>query len=72
VFLPFLEEHYPALAPHYRAQYEKSAYLGNGYKESLRARVRAVRDRYGLDSGPVEYRPELWQDQEQPTLFPLV
>src|SRR5579864_8901864 len=28
VFLPFLEEHFPALAPHYRAQYQKSAYLG--------------------------------------------
>jgi len=71
VFFPFLDEHFPALAPHYRAQYQKSAYLGNGYKEMLRARVRKVRDRYGLDSGPVEYRPELWAGEEQGTLFPL-
>jgi len=71
VFLPFLEEHFPALAPAYRAQFEKSAYLGAGYKEALRARVRAVRDRYGLDSGPMEYRPELWEGEEQATLFPL-
>jgi DNA repair photolyase len=71
VFFPFLDEHFPALAPHYRAQYQKSAYLGNGYKEMLRARVRKVRERYGLDSGPVEYRPELWEGEEQGTLFPL-
>jgi DNA repair photolyase len=71
VFLPFLEEHFPALAPHYREQYQKSAYLGSGYKELLRTRVRTIRDRYGLNSGPVEYRPELWEDEEQPTLFPL-
>ena len=71
VFLPFLEQHFPALAPHYRAQYEKSAYLGAGYKEMLRTRVQTVRDRYGLGSGPVEYRPELWEGEEQGTLFPL-
>ena len=71
VFLPFLDERFPALAPHYRAQYEKSAYLGPGYKETLRARLREIRDRYGLSSSPVDYRPEVWEDEEQPTLFPL-
>ena len=71
VFLPFLDEHFPALAPHYREQYQKSAYLGNGYKQMLRARVQKVRDRYGLGSGPIEYRPELWDGEEQGTLFPL-
>lgn len=71
VFFPFLEKHYPALLPPYRAQFEKSPYLGGAYKEALRARVRKIRDRYGLGSGPVEYQPELWQGDEQPTLFPL-
>ena len=71
VFFPFLDEHFPALAPHYRAQYRNSAYLGNGYKEMLRARMRKVRERYGLESAPVEYRPELWEGEEQGTLFPL-
>ena len=71
VFFPFLEEHFPALAPHYREQFQKSAYLSPAYKESLRARVHNVRDRYGLGSGPVEYRPELWDGDEQATLFPL-
>jgi DNA repair photolyase len=71
VFLPFLDEHFPALAPHYREQYRKSAYLGNGYRQILRARVQKVRDRYGLGSSPSEYRPELWDGEEQGTLFPL-
>jgi DNA repair photolyase len=71
VFLPFLEQHFPKLAPHYRYQFEKSPYLGRDYKEQLRARIAKIRDRYGLGAGPTEYRPELWQEEEQPTLFPL-
>jgi DNA repair photolyase len=71
VFFPFLEQHFPDLAPRYREQYEKSAYLGKGYKDMLRARIQRIRDRYGLVSGHIEYQPELWQGDEQPTLFPL-
>ena len=71
VFFPFLDEHFPELAPHYREQYQKSPYLGNSYKEMLRARVQRVRERYGLDSAPVDYRPELWEGEEQGTLFAL-
>ena len=55
----------------YRAHYEKNAYLGREYKDALRVRIQRIRDRYGLNSGPIEYRPELWEDQEQATLFPL-
>jgi DNA repair photolyase len=71
VFFPFLEEHFPDLAPRYREQYEKSAYLGPAYKDMLRARIQSIRDRYGLDTRHADYRPELWQGEEQPTLFPL-
>jgi len=71
VFLPFLQENFPALAPAYRARFEKSAYLERSYKDGLAARVRRVRDRYGLTSGPMEYRPEIWVKEEQPTLFEL-
>ncbi len=70
VFLPFLDRHFPRLAPHYRAQFEQSPYLDRSYKERLRARIANIRDRFGLDSGPTDYRPELWEE-EQPTLFPL-
>ena len=71
VFLPFLEKEFPELAPRYREWYEKSAYLGRAYKDALLQRVRRIRDRYGLASGPIEYRPELWEGEEQGELFPL-
>ena len=47
------------------------AYLGPGYKARLRERVARMRERHGLGSAPVEYRPELWEGEEQGTLFPL-
>jgi DNA repair photolyase len=71
VFFPFLEEHYPHLVRKYREHYEKSPFLGKGYRDMLRERIRIIRDRYGLTSGHIEYRPELWEEEEQPTLFPL-
>jgi DNA repair photolyase len=71
VFFPFLDEHFPELAPRYREQYEKNAYLGKGYTDMLHARIQRIRDRYGLDSRHADYQPELWQGEEQATLFPL-
>jgi DNA repair photolyase len=70
VFLPFLEREFPKLAPRYRETFAKSAYLGRGYKDILRERVQSVRDRYGLMAGPLEYRPEMWVE-EQGELFAL-
>jgi len=64
VFLPFLEKQFPDLAPRYREMYAKSAYLGREYKESLQQRVRRIRERYGLASGFIEYRPELWIEEQ--------
>ena len=71
IFFPFLEREFPQLLPRYRALFEKSGYLGREYKDVLRERVQRVRDRYGLASSPVEYKPELWQADEQGLLFPL-
>jgi DNA repair photolyase len=71
VFFPFLEERFPQLAARYREQFERSPYLSADYKERLRGRVQKIREKYGLASAPVEYRPELWEDDRQPTLFPL-
>ncbi len=68
VFLPFLEREFPALLPRYREIFAKSAYLGTEYKDLLRDRVRRVRDRYGLASGPLDYHPEIWVE-EQGELF---
>lgn len=71
VMLPFLEKEFPELAERYRKLFATSAYLGKDYKEALAIRVRAVRERYGLASGMIEYRPELWQGEEQGELFSL-
>jgi DNA repair photolyase len=68
VFFPFLEREFPALLPRYRALYARSAYLGREYKDELAARVRRIRDRYGLTSGMIEYKPEI-QIEEQGELF---
>jgi hypothetical protein len=65
VLLPWLEDNFPALALEYRKLFEHSAYLDSGAKRILRARVEKIRDRYGLNSGPLEYRPELWLGEEQ-------
>jgi DNA repair photolyase len=70
VFLPFLEKEFPQLVSRYRESFAKSAYLDREYKDILRQRVQRVRDRYGLMSGPIEYRPEIWVEEQQ-QLFPL-
>jgi DNA repair photolyase len=71
IFFPFLEKSFPKLAGPYRKLYAAGAYLGPGYKAQLRERVARIRDRHGLASAPVEYRPELWEGEEQGTLFPI-
>jgi DNA repair photolyase len=71
IFFPFLERRFPKLAPAYRAMYARSAYLRGGYREDLRQRVARVRQRHGLAAAPLEYRPELWEGEEQGTLFSL-
>jgi DNA repair photolyase len=70
-FFPFLEQRFPHLADRYRQQFERNPYLGQGYKDQLRERVNRIRERYKLASAPVEYRPELWEDDKQLMLFPL-
>jgi DNA repair photolyase len=68
VFFPFLELEFPELLPRYRELYARSAYLGRDYKDALAARIRRIRDRYGLAAGHVEYKPEI-QIEVQGELF---
>jgi DNA repair photolyase len=70
VFFPFVAQHFPHLLRRYQERYESSAYLKGPYRDMIRDRIAAIRDRYGLDSGarfeastPVPV-PEL-----QPALF---
>jgi DNA repair photolyase len=71
IFFPFLEKRFPKLAPRYRRLYAASPYLGKSYKEPLRLRIQKIREKYQLASGPVEYRPELWVEEEQGLLFEM-
>jgi DNA repair photolyase len=68
VFLPFVEKNFPHLLRRYRERYEASAYLQGSYREMIRDRIAAIRDRYGLAAGPP--RPEMAHAPDlQPPLF---
>jgi DNA repair photolyase len=71
IFFPFLRERFPHLARRYEERYKRSPYLRGPYTEELRERVRRIRARHGLDSVPLENRPELWEDERQQELFPV-
>jgi hypothetical protein len=67
----FLDAEFPQLASRYRETFERGVHLSRRYKDALAEKVRRIRARYQLTSGMMEYRPELWVDQEQMALFPL-
>src|SRR5207249_119869 len=52
VFFPFLEEEFPHLLRRYKERFEKSPYLRGSYQETIRDRVRRIRERHGLSSAP--------------------
>lgn len=71
VFFQFLEQHYPGLAPKYRARFSWSAFLKGGYPELIRARILRARQRHGLRERFADYRPEHWPREAQMELpFP--
>lgn len=68
VFLPFVARHFPHLLRRYQERYETSAYLRGAYRDMIRDRIAAIRDRYGLAAGPP--RPEMDHAPEiQESLF---
>jgi len=48
IFMPFIEEHFPALAEHYRKRYHDRAFLPKGYGERLSKLMAALRRKYGI------------------------
>jgi DNA repair photolyase len=68
VFFPFVEKHFPHLLRRYQERYEKAAYLKGPYREMVRDRIAAIRDRYGLGSGPPCRETAAW-DYSQGLLF---
>ena len=68
VFFPFVEQNFPHLLRRYREKYESQAYLKGPYREITRERVAAIRDKYGLNSGPPRRELAAW-DGPQGLLF---
>jgi DNA repair photolyase len=68
VFVPFLEQRFPALVRRYKERFERSAYLRGDYPEMIYERLRRIRRRYGLD-GDDPPEPELWPRDAQLGLF---
>jgi DNA repair photolyase len=52
VFFPFVERRFPHLLRRYQERYENAAYIGGPYRDMIRDRIAAIRDRYGLASSP--------------------
>jgi DNA repair photolyase len=71
VFLPFLEERFPALVRKYRERYDRAAYLRGAYPEMIQERVEAIRKRHGLNRELAKPEPELWPHNPQIRLFEL-
>lgn len=69
VFMPFLEEHFPALVRRYREHYGRAAYLRGTYPQTIHNRLQRIRKRYGLDQREAQPEPELWPHNPQLTLF---
>jgi DNA repair photolyase len=66
VFLPFVEKNFPHLLRRYQERYERDAYLKGPWREMVRERIAAIREKYGLKSsppsmeGPVPEAPQGW------------
>jgi DNA repair photolyase len=71
VFLPFIEEHFPALVDTYRARYRDRAFLPKAYGERLSRLMAALRRKYGVGSehARASRRAHPPQETEQLALF---
>src|SRR5690348_16117304 len=69
VFLPFLDQRFPALVRKYRERYERRAYLRGAYPEMIHARIEKIRERHGLNRKWEQPEPELWPRDPQLRLF---
>ena len=65
VFFPFVEEHYPHLIRRYRERYESNAYIEGPYRDLIRDRLRAIRERHGLAVSPPEREWPVEQEMQQ-------
>jgi DNA repair photolyase len=69
VFLPFLEENFPALVELYRTRYADRAFLPKGYGQRLSQLVSFFRQKYGIGSGHVRGNRRVLVEVQQMELF---
>ena len=71
VFLPFLEEHFPALVDLYRKRYADRAFLPKGYSERLSRLMAGLRQKYGIgrEHGRRSHKVRVLKVEEQLGLF---
>ena len=69
VFMPFLEEHFPALVKHYRARYGERAFLPKGYGQRLSRLMAALRRKYGFRQKYARSSQRAHAENDQMDLF---
>jgi DNA repair photolyase len=69
IFLPFLEQHFPALVSHYRTRYADRAFLPKGYAERLSQLMAALRKKYGFTNARTVRSGAASLESEQLELF---
>jgi DNA repair photolyase len=65
VFLPFVERHFPDVAPRYRKLFEQRAFLRGDYPAAIRRRVQTLRARYGLERSEPAVSEYAWGELPQ-------
>ncbi len=68
IFFPFLAQQFPNLLRRYEERYRANPYLQGAYRETIRDRIHAIREKHGLSSGP-QHSPMLETDRLQLGLF---
>lgn len=74
VFLPWLDEHYPGLAPGYRRQFRNGAHLRGAFEAEVKSKVALLREQYGLTGGAEAeppHEPQLWLFEPEPAQPPV-
>ncbi len=69
VFLPFLEENFPALMEFYRTRYADRAFLPKGYGERMSQLIASFRRKYGMGGERMRSGSDVHLEVEQMDLF---
>jgi DNA repair photolyase len=69
VFLPFLEESFPALVDLYRTRYADRAFLPKGYGQQLSQLIASLRQKYGIGNAHARSRGSVPMEVGQMELF---